>query len=101
MSRRLTEKTALYKVIFNLDNQEHQTELILYKKQNKNIIRKILSSLIYRKYSQIKDIKLRFRKYISGFSPDFPGNLAYLKMLENLKCVRNHLTQKREITPNI
>ena len=78
-----TRDVGLYKVELTLQNEKRTIDMILTtKEKKKKDIREMIAMLLKRKSTQIRKVKLRFRKRIQGFSSGLEGTKADLQLLE-------------------
>lgn len=81
-------EVAFYTISFlNKNEQGHIDQLLPFKKWRRNRIKHIITKVIKSKYGDIKNVRLRFRKKVSGFQPNEQGTTSYLDFVKEKKGV--------------
>lgn len=94
-----TRDVGLYRVEFTLHNEARTIDLLLTttKEKKKKDIREMIAILLKRKSTQIRKVRLRFRKRIQGFSSGLEGTKAYLQLLKFQKQERKRIGQEKRL----
>ena len=89
---------GLYKVNFEISDQQRTIDLLLTtKKKKKKDIRSLIGIKTKRKLKEIKKVKLRFRKHIQGYTSGLNGTKAYFELKELQKQERKRKGQEKRL----
>lgn len=90
-----TNNVGLYKVNYIVRNEERSMDMLLTTgMKNRNDIKLMIATLMGIRRAEIKQVKLRFRKRITGFSSGVEGTKAYLQLVQFQKKERKRLTNQ-------
>lgn len=93
-----TKLVGLYKVIFEINDQERTIDLLLTtKKKKKKDIRSLIAIMMKRNSNAIKKVKLRFRKHVQGYTSGLDGTKAYFELKELQKQERKRKGQEKRL----
>jgi len=93
-----TKQVGLYKVIFEINDQQRTIDLLLTtKKKKKKDIRCLIAIKTKRKLKEIKKVKLRFRKHIQGYTSGLDGTKAFFDLKELQKQERKRKGQEKRL----
>jgi len=93
-----TKLVDLYKVIFEINDQERTIDLLLTtKKKKKKDIRSLIAIMMKRNSNAIKKVKLRFRKHVQGYTSGLDGTKAYFELKELQKQERKRKGQEKRL----
>ena len=93
-----TKQVGLYKVIFEINDQQRTIDLLLTtKKKKKKDIRCLIAIKTKRNLREIKKVKLRFKKHIQGYTSGLDGTKAYFELKELQKQERKRKGQEKRL----
>jgi len=93
-----TKQVGLYKVIFEINDQQRTIDLLLTtKKKKKKDIKQMIAIKMKRKLKEIKKVKLRFRKHIQGYTSGLDGTNAFFELKELQNQERKRKGQEKRL----